>query len=213
MHAYGAVLDNPDLTAFCVVGDGEAETGPLAGSWHANKFINPVRDGVVVPILALNQYKIANPTILARIPEAELLDLMRGYGYAPHMVAGDGPADVHQQMATAMDACLGTIAEIHRTARDDGDERRRVLEQWLRSYRPEELFDDDGRPIAGLRQAVPAGDRRMSANPVANGGTVLRDLRLPDWPAIGSRTSSTSPSAIGRPRSASSTRRPVRAVE
>ena len=232
LHAYGAVLDNPDLTAFCVIGDGEAETGPLAGSWHANKFVNPVRDGAVLPILALNQYKIANPTILARIPEAELLDLMRGYGYAPHMVAGDDPADVHQQLAAALEACLDSIDEIHRTARDGGDDtphqpwpmiilrtpkgwtcpptvdgapvegtfrahqvplpeartddaHRQVLEQWLRSYRPEELFDDTGRPVGELLRAVPAGDRRMSANPVANGGSVLRDLRLPDWREYG----------------------------
>jgi xylulose-5-phosphate/fructose-6-phosphate phosphoketolase len=227
MHAYGAVLDDPGLTVFCVIGDGEAETGPLATSWHGNKFINPARDGAVVPILALNQYKIANPTILARIPETELSELMRGYGYTPHVVSGDDPADVHQQMAAVLDACLGRIEEIQRSARSgdgqarpswpmiilrtpkgwtcppivDGlqvegtfrahqvplpeartdDTHRRILEQWLRSYRPEELFDEDGRPQDELLRAVPPGDRRMSANPVANGGTVLRDLRLPDW--------------------------------
>ncbi|WP_250033783.1 phosphoketolase family protein [Paractinoplanes maris] len=227
MHAYGAVLDNPELTAFCVIGDGEAETGPLATSWHGNKFINPVRDGAVVPILALNQYKIANPTLLARIPEPELLELMRGYGYTPYLVSGDDPADVHQQLAAALDTCLGRIEEIQRAARTgdessrpawpmiilrtpkgwtcppivDGlqvegtfrahqvplpaartdDTHRRVLEEWMRSYRPEELFDDAGRPVADLVRMVPSGDRRMSANPVANGGSVLRDLRLPDW--------------------------------
>jgi xylulose-5-phosphate/fructose-6-phosphate phosphoketolase len=221
------VLDNPGLTAFCVIGDGEAETGPLAGSWHANKFINPARDGAVLPILALNQYKIANPTVLARISEAELLDLMRGYGYAPQVVSGDDPADVHQQMAAALDTCLDRIDEIHRAARGGADQprpawpmiilrtpkgwtcppivdgqqvegtfrahqvplpeartddgHRTVLQQWLRSYRPEDLFDDAGRPVAELREAAPAGDRRMSANPVTNGGSVLRDLRLPDW--------------------------------
>src|SRR4051812_19014886 len=117
MHAYGAVLDDPGLTVFCVIGDGEAETGPLATSWHGNKFVNPARDGAVVPILALNQYKIANPTILARIPEAELLELMRGYGHEPHLVSGDDPAEVHQQMAAAMDACLDRIGEIQQAAR------------------------------------------------------------------------------------------------
>jgi xylulose-5-phosphate/fructose-6-phosphate phosphoketolase len=227
LHAYGAALDDPALTVFCVIGDGEAETGPLATSWHANKFLNPARDGAVLPILALNQYKIANPTILARIPEAELLELMRGYGYAPRVVAGDDPAAVHQQFAAVLDDCLGRIAEIQRAARDGGDRsrpawpmivlrtpkgwtcppvvdgqqvegtfrahqvplpgarsdegHRQVLEKWLRSYRPEELFDDDGRPVAGILDAAPTGDRRMSANPVTNGGIPLRDLRLPDW--------------------------------
>ncbi len=227
LHAYGAVLDKPDLTVFCVIGDGEAETGPLATSWHGNKFVNPARDGAVLPILALNQYKIANPTLLARIPESELLELMRGYGYAPLVVSGDDPADVHQQLAAAMDTALGRIAEVQQAARGGGDgsrpawpmivlrtpkgwtcppvvdgqrvegtfrahqvplpgarsdaSHRRVLEQWLRSYRPEELFDDEGRPVAALLEPVPAGDRRMSANPVANGGVLLRDLRLPDW--------------------------------
>ncbi|MFQ6396826.1 phosphoketolase [Nocardia sp. KC 131] len=227
LHAFGAALDNPDLTVFCVVGDGEAETGPLATSWHANKFLNPGRDGAVLPILALNQYKIANPTILARIPESELLMLMRGYGYEPIVVAGDDPAAVHQAMATAVDDCLERIERIQRSAREgtdgvrpiwpmivlrtpkgwtcppvvDGaqvegtfrahqvplpaartdDEHRAVLEQWLRSYRPEELFDDAGGPVAALGELVPSGDRRMSANPVANGGSLVRDLRLPDW--------------------------------
>ena len=227
LHAYGAALDDPELTVFCVVGDGEAETGPLAASWHANKFLNPARDGAVLPILALNEYKIANPTILARIPEDELLQLMRGYGYAPQVVAGDDPAAVHQRFAAVLDDCLNRIAEIQRAARDGGDGgrpawpmivlrtpkgwtcppvvdgqqvegtfrahqvplpaarsdagHRQVLEQWLRSYRPAELFDDDGRPVALILHAAPTGDRRMSANPVANGGIPLRDLRLPDW--------------------------------
>lgn len=231
LHAFGAALDNPDLTVFCVVGDGEAETGPLATSWHGNKFLNPVRDGAVLPILALNQYKIANPTILARIPESELLTLMRGYGYEPIVVAGGDPANVHQEMAIAVDTALDRIAEIQRTARagTDGvrpswpmivlrtpkgwtcppvvdgdpvegtfrahqvplaaartdDEHRAVLEQWLRSYRPEQLFDESGRPSAALLDLVPDGDRRLSSNPIANGGMLVRDLRLPDWRSYG----------------------------
>ncbi|WP_433522506.1 phosphoketolase family protein [Nocardia pseudovaccinii] len=231
LHAFGAALDNPDLTVFCVVGDGEAETGPLATSWHADKFLNPARDGAVLPILALNQYKIANPTILARISESELLMLMRGYGYEPIVVAGSDPANVHQEMAIAVDTALDRIAEIQRTARagtdgvrpswpmivlrtpkgwtcppvvdgnpvegtfrahqvplaaartDDG--HRAVLEQWLRSYQPEELFDESGRPVPALLDLVPNGDRRMSANPIANGGMLVRDLRLPDWRPYG----------------------------
>jgi xylulose-5-phosphate/fructose-6-phosphate phosphoketolase len=227
LHASGAALDNPDLVVFCMVGDGEAETGPLAASWHCNKFLSPVRDGAVLPVLALNQYKIANPTVLARIPETELFQLLRGYGYDPHLVAGDDPATVHQTMAATLATCLDRIAEIQKAARDDGaqgrpawpmivlrtpkgwtcppvvdgervegtfrahqvplpaartdDRHRQVLEEWLRSYRPQELFDADGRPAAGLLALSPAGDRRMSANPVANGGSLLRDLRLPDW--------------------------------
>jgi xylulose-5-phosphate/fructose-6-phosphate phosphoketolase len=226
LHAFGAALDNPDLTVFCVVGDGEAETGPLAGSWHANKFLNPRRDGVVLPILALNEYKIANPTLLARIPEPELVALLRGYGYDPIVVAGREPAAVHQAMAAAVDRCLDRVAEIKHAARGadearpswpmivlrtpkgwtcppivDGDPvegtfrahqvplptartdatHRSVLEQWLRSYRPEELFDEQGRPVPELLRLAPAGDRRMSANPVSNGGMLVRDLHLPDW--------------------------------
>ena len=227
LHAYGAVLDHPDLTVFCVIGDGEAETGPLATSWHAHTFVNPARDGAVLPILALNQYKIANPTLLARIPEAQLLELLRGYGYDPHIVSGDDPAAVHQAMAATMATCLDAIAAIQRTARSgaprepvawpmivlrtpkgwtcppvvDGqkvegtfrahqvplpaarsdDRHREVLQEWLASYRPQELFDGDGRPVPELLGQVPVGDRRMSANPVANGGSLLRDLRLPDW--------------------------------
>jgi xylulose-5-phosphate/fructose-6-phosphate phosphoketolase len=227
LHAYGAAFDNPDLTVFCVIGDGEAETGPLATSWHANTFLNPARDGAVLPILALNQYKIANPTILARMPESQLLDLLRGYGYIPHVVSGDDPGAVHQSMAATLDSCLEQIADIQRHARTagvdgaqpwpmivlrtpkgwtcpplvDGEQvegtfrahqvplpgartdarHRQVLEQWLRSYRPEELFDDAGRPTPGLTALSPRGDRRMSANPTANGGARLQDLVLPDW--------------------------------
>jgi xylulose-5-phosphate/fructose-6-phosphate phosphoketolase len=227
LHSYGAAFDNPDLTVFCVVGDGEAETGPLATSWHANAFLNPARDGAVLPILALNQYKIANPTILARIPESQLKDLLRGYGYEPHLVAGDDPTVVHQLIADALNRCLDRIGEIQHAARTSGhsetprwpmiilrtpkgwtcppvvdgqqvegtfrahqvplpaartdDAHREVLEQWLRSYRPEELFDEAGRPVRALLDAVPHGERRMSANPVANGGVQLKDLQLPDW--------------------------------
>jgi xylulose-5-phosphate/fructose-6-phosphate phosphoketolase len=226
LHAFGAAFDHPDLTVFCVVGDGEAETGALATSWHANKFLNPARDGAVLPILALNEYKIANPTILARIPESQLLELLRGYGYTPRVVAGDDPATVHQSMAATLDDCLDEIADIQHAARANGVDglrswpmivlrtpkgwtcppivdgqqvegtfrahqvplpaartdagHRSVLEQWLQSYRPEELFDDTGRPVAELRGLAPPGARRMSANPVANGGHI-RDLRLPDW--------------------------------
>lgn len=229
LHAYGAALDNPDLTVFCVIGDGEAETGPLAGSWHANKFLNAARDGAVVPILALNEYKIANPTILARIPRDELIELLRGYGYEPLIVSGNDPSRVHQKMAAAMDACLDRIAGFQRAAREDGDttrprwpmivlhtpkgwtcppvvdgervegtfrahqvplpaartdpEHRRVLEEWLRSYRPEELFDEAGRPVPALLDRIP--DRPMSLNPVANGGLLVRDLDLPDWREYG----------------------------
>ncbi|MRH91828.1 phosphoketolase [Nocardia sp. SYP-A9097] len=234
LHAFGAALDNPSLTVFCVIGDGEAETGPLAGSWHANKFINPARDGAVLPILALNQYKIANPTILARIPESELVSLLRGYGYEPVIVSGTDPAAVHQDMAAAMDQCLDRIAEIQRLARTghgtrpiwpmivmrtpkgwtcppvvDGErvegtfrahqvplsaartnaEHRAVLAKWMESYRPEELFDESGRPVEELLGLVPAGDRRMSANPVSNGGTLMRDLKLPDWRDYGVQVS------------------------
>ncbi|AXK89502.1 phosphoketolase family protein [Nocardia farcinica] len=231
LHAYGAALDNPDLTVFCVIGDGEAETGPLATSWHGNKFLNPGRDGAVLPILALNEYKIANPTLFARIPEPELINLLEGYGHEPIVVAGDDPGVVHQRLAAAMDTCMNRIAQIQRAARGgadgsrpawpmivlrtpkgwtcppvvDGDRvegtfrahqvplpaartddgHRAVLEQWLRSYRPEELFDDRGRPVPELLALAPEGDHRMSANPVANGGALVRDLRLPDWREFG----------------------------
>jgi xylulose-5-phosphate/fructose-6-phosphate phosphoketolase len=227
LHAYGAALDHPDLLVLCVVGDGEAETGAMATSWHCNKFLNPARDGAVLPVLHLNEYKIANPTLLARISDDELAHLMRGYGYEPRVVSGDDPAPVHQALAAAMDGCVQRIAEIQHLARDGGDEsrpawpviilrtpkgwtcppvvdgqqvegtfrahqvplpaartnddHRRALQQWLRSYRPDELFGDTGRPVPELLALPPAGARRMSANPVANGGTLVRDLRLPDW--------------------------------
>ncbi|MEO8888454.1 MAG: phosphoketolase family protein [Jatrophihabitantaceae bacterium] len=229
VHAFGAVFDNPDLLALCVIGDGEAETGPLAASWHSNKFLNPARDGAVLPVLHLNGYKIANPTVLARIPEAELLELMRGYGYDPHVVSGDVPADVHEQLAATLDRVLDDIAAIQQNARSAGDSttqrpawpmiilrtpkgwtgpkvvdgvpvegtfrahqvplaetrtnaaHRDQLEQWMRSYRPEGLFDATGRLIPELRALVPKGTRRMSANPHANGGLLLRDLAMPDF--------------------------------
>ena len=227
LHAFGAALDRPDLIVFCVVGDGEAETGPLAGSWHAAKFLNPARDGAVLPVLALNEYKIANPTLLARIPPDQLNELLRGYGYEPHLVAGDDPGAVHQAMAGTVDHCLDRIREIQQAARDRGDEgytawpmivlrtpkgwtcppvvdgqqvegtfrahqvplsaaredpdHRVALERWLRSYRPHELFDESGAPTAELLAQNPSGERRMSANPVANGGLLLRDLNLPHW--------------------------------
>ena len=229
-HAYGAVFDNPDLLVAAVVGDGEAETGPLATSWHSNKFVNPLADGVVLPILHLNGYKIANPTVLARIPEAELLDLMRGYGHTPYLVSGgfDGedPAEVHQAMARALDECLNQIADIKRAAREgrlegrpawpmiilrtpkgwtcppeidgkqvvdswrshqvplanarDTAEHLETLRDWLASYRPEELFDATGRLDPDIAALAPAGALRMSDTPYANGGLLLRDLRLPD---------------------------------
>ena len=220
VHAYGAAFDNPRLVVFCIVGDGEAETGPLAASWHSNKFVNPARDGAVLPILHLNGYKIANPTVLARIPEAELLELMRGYGHEPVIVSGDDPPRVHQQMAAALDWALDEISRIEkggharwpmivlRTPKGwtgpkkvDGKqvegtwrahqvpvegfkehpERLQVLEDWLRSYRPDELFSADGALVKELAKLPPRGDHRMSANPHANGGELLKDLRLPDF--------------------------------
>jgi xylulose-5-phosphate/fructose-6-phosphate phosphoketolase len=226
-HAFGAAFDNPDLLVACVVGDGEAETGPLAASWHGNKFLNAATDGAVLPILHLNGYKIANPTVLARIPEQELLSLLSGYGWGPRVVTGDEPAAVHQELAAALDESLYDIGRIQQAARQEGrlerpawpmivlrtpkgwtgpkevdgvpvegtwrshqvplaDVRARPdrlveLEQWLRSYRPEELFDDHGRLVPELRALAPAGARRMSANPHANGGSLLRDLHLPDF--------------------------------
>ncbi|MEV4669969.1 phosphoketolase family protein [Microbacterium sp. LWO12-1.2] len=230
-HAYGAAFDNPDLLVAAVIGDGEAETGPLATSWHSNKFLNPLTDGVVLPILHLNGYKIANPTVLARIPEEELLSLMRGYGHTPYLVSGgfDGedPMAVHRRMAETLDAALNQIAEIKawaaagtlqerpawpmiilRTPKGwtcpteidglpaennwrshqvplasarDTPEHLEVLDGWLRSYRPEELFDEFGAPVALITDLAPSGDLRMSANPVANGGVLRRDLVLPDF--------------------------------
>ena len=226
VHAYGAVFDNPGLLALCVVGDGEAETGPLAASWHSNKFVNPARDGAVLPVLHLNGYKIANPTVLARIPEDELRRLLEGYGHSPRFVEGDGPEAVHQALAAALDASLAEIARIQEHARrgdptrpawpmivlrtpkgwtgpkevdgrpaegtfrshqvplamlSDNPQHLRQLEEWLRSYRPEELFDESGRLREELRALRPRGERRMGANPHANGGLLLRDLELPDF--------------------------------
>jgi xylulose-5-phosphate/fructose-6-phosphate phosphoketolase len=226
-HAFGAAFDNPDLLVACVVGDGEAETGPLATSWHSNKFLNPRTDGAVLPILHLNGYKIANPTVLARIPERELVALLEGYGWRPLLVSGDEPGVVHEALAAALDESLDAIAEAQDSARNGGaplrpqwpmivlrtpkgwtcpkevdglqiegtwrshqvpvsaarenPEHLRILEEWMRSYRPEELFDEDGRLIAELAELAPDGDRRMSANPHANGGVLLRDLDLPDF--------------------------------
>ncbi len=224
-HAYGAAFDNPDLVVACVIGDGEAETGPLAASWHGNKFLDPARDGAVLPILHLNGYKIANPTLLARIPNVELEFLMRGYGYAPIFVEGDDPAVMHQKMAAAFDKAFDEIAAIRRKARSGGGAERPLwpmivlrtpkgwtcpktvdglkaegfwrahqvpftlekpqhlglLEQWMRSYRPEELFDERGRLVAEIAALAPNGSRRMSANPHANGGELMHPLRLPDF--------------------------------
>ncbi len=224
-HAYGAVLDNPDLIAACVVGDGEAETGPLATSWHSNKFLNPAADGAVLPILHLNGYKIANPTVLARIPQVELHALMRGYGYEPIEVAGSDPDVMHQAMAAAMDHAFDRIRAIQKAARAGGERARPtwpmiilrspkgwsgpktvdgqraegywrahqvpftmdkpehlgLLDDWLRSYRPEELFDGDGRPMKAITSLAPAGDKRMSANPHTNGGILRRPLLMPDY--------------------------------
>ena len=230
-HAYGAAFDNPELVVCCVVGDGEAETGPLATSWHSTKFIDPARDGAVLPILHLNGYKIANPTILARIPEGELVQLLEGYGHQVLMVHGDDPEVVHRAFAAALDEALDTIRGIQAAARAagrgdprpgrprwpmivlrtpkgwtgpevvdgvqvegtfrahqvpvsnarDDDDHRQILEAWLRSYRPEQLFDEHGRLLPELARLAPAGPRRMSANPHANGGLLLRDLTLPDF--------------------------------
>ena len=226
-HAFGAVFDNPDLVAACVVGDGEAETGPLATSWHSNKFLNPATDGAVLPILHLNGYKIANPTILARIPRDELQQLLRGYGWTPYFVEGHEPTAMHQAMAGTLDTVIEQIRQIQADARVHGKTERprwpmivlrspkgwtgpkmvdgkpnegtfrshqvplsdpaknpghlQQLEQWLRSYRPEELFDAQGRLKPELAALAPTGTRRMGANPNANGGMLLRDLRMPDF--------------------------------
>ncbi|MFG6101123.1 phosphoketolase family protein [Leptothoe sp. EHU-05/26/07-4] len=226
-HAYGAVLDNPDLIVTCVVGDGEAETGPLATAWHSNKFINPARDGAVLPILNLNGYKIANPTILARISHEELECLFRGYGYTPYFVEGKDPAEMHQRMASVMEECVLKIKEVQREARVSGKIERprwpmivlrtpkgwtgptevdgkkvedfwrshqvpmggmhdnpdhlRRLEEWMRSYKPEELFDENGALISELKALAPSGSRRMGSNPHANGGLLRKALKIPDF--------------------------------
>ncbi len=226
VHAYGAAFDNPDLLVCCVIGDGEAETGALATSWHSNKFLNPARDGAVIPILHLNGYKIAGPTVLARIGKEELTELLRGYGYQPYYVEGDDPEPMHQLMAGTFDAVLAEIQSIQKDARENGFKRRpqwpmivlrspkgwtgpkevdglkiegtfrahqvpvdhlsdpahlKILEDWMRSYRPEELFDERGALIPELQALAPIGKRRMGANPNANGGLLLRDLRMPDF--------------------------------
>jgi xylulose-5-phosphate/fructose-6-phosphate phosphoketolase len=230
-HAFGAAFDNPDLIVSVVVGDGESETGPLATSWHSNKFLNPIRDGAVLPILHLNGYKIANPTILARIEPEELDQLLRGYGWTPHYVEGDDPAVMHQKMAAVVDTCVQAIRSIQEQARSsnkpdrprwpmivlrspkgwtgpkrvDGHrvegfwrahqvpvtdvqknpEHLKIVETWLKSYRPDELFDKNGTLIPELRELPPTGTRRMSANPHANGGTIRKALLCPDFRTFG----------------------------
>jgi xylulose-5-phosphate/fructose-6-phosphate phosphoketolase len=226
VHAYGAAFDNPDLVVCCVVGDGEAETGPLATSWHSNKFLNPARDGAVLPILHLNGYKIAGPTVLARISNEELTDLFQGYGYKPYFVEGDDPLPMHQLMAGTLDAVLAEIHSVQRDAREHGFTKRplwpmivmrtpkgwtgpkfidgvqiegtfrahqvpianmekpghlQALETWMRSYRPEELFDEQGKLMPELAELAPQGDRRMGANPHANGGLLMKELVMPDF--------------------------------
>ncbi|HLK66155.1 MAG TPA: phosphoketolase family protein [Bryobacteraceae bacterium] len=227
LHGYGAVFDNPDLLVCCVIGDGEAETGALATSWHSNKFLNPARDGAVIPILHLNGYKIAGPTVLARIPKEELTDLFAGYGYKPYFVEGDDPPKMHQQMAKVMEDVLADIRGIQKAARQDGNTERpmwpmivlrspkgwtgpkivdgkqvegtfrahqvpvdnfrakpehlKILEDWMKSYRPEELFDKTGKLLPELAEMAPAKERRMGANPHTNGGILLKDLQMPDF--------------------------------
>ena len=226
-HAYGAAFDNPDLLVACVVGDGEAETGPLATSWHSNKFLNPVHDGAVLPILHLNGYKIANPAVLARISHEELEQFFRGCGYNPHFVEGEDPDEVHQLLAGTLDTIVAEIKDIQATARAEGFKQRPqwpmivlrtpkgwtgpkeldglpmegsfrshqvplseiaakpgqlgLLGQWMKSYRPDELFDENGRLIPELAELAPKDERRMGANPHANGGLLLRDLKMPDF--------------------------------
>jgi len=230
-HAYGAALDNPDLVVFCIVGDGEAETGPLAASWHSNKLLNPVKDGVVIPILHLNGYKIANPTVLARIPEGELRSLMEGYGHKPYFVDEDEPARAHQSLAAVLDEVMEEIQRIKSEARNESTATRplwpmivlrtpkgwtgpkevdglptegtfrshqvpltgfkensehiQILEDWLRSYKPDELFPEAGALRPDIAALAPKGGRRMSDNPHANGGSLLRDLELPDFRRYG----------------------------
>lgn len=226
-HAYGAAFDNPDLIVSCVVGDGEAETGPLAASWHSNKFLNPACDGAVLPILHLNGYKIANPSFLARIPKEEQIALFKGYGYKPYYVSGDDPQVLHEEMAKALEIVIGEIRKIQKQARSNQDKSRPIwpmiilktpkgwtgpekingkkvedswrshqvpltkvasdssqlqeLEEWLKSYQPKELFDETGAPVEKLKRFIPSGLRRMGANPHANGGLLLKELKLPDF--------------------------------
>ena len=228
-HSFGAVFDNPELVVACVVGDGEAETGPLATAWHSNKFLDPATDGAVLPILHLNGYKIANPTVLARITREELDQLFRGYGWTPYFVEGHDPALMHEAMATTLDLAIEQIKHVQHEARVNGNltrprwpmivlnspkgwtgpkvvdglqvegtfrahqvplsdpaanpEHLKLLEDWLKSYRPEELFDEQGRLKPELAELAPKGERRMGANPHANGGVLLRDLRMPDFRA------------------------------
>jgi xylulose-5-phosphate/fructose-6-phosphate phosphoketolase len=230
-HGYGAAFDNPDLIVAVMVGDGEAETGPLATSWHSNKFLNPIRDGAVLPVLHLNGYKIANPTILARIPRDELEALLTGYGHKPYFVEGDQPEAMHQKMAATLEHCIGEIRSIQQQARESGRAERprwpmivlrspkgwtgpkevdghrvegswrahqvpildpatneknlQILEDWLRRYKPEELFDENGRLVAELRELAPTGSRRISANPHANGGLLSKALDMPDFREYG----------------------------
>ncbi len=230
-HAYGSVFDNPDLISVCVVGDGEAETGALATAWHSNKFINPIRDGAVLPVLHLNGYKIANPTILSRISHEELEALFKGYGYKPYFVEGSDPTLMHQKMAATLEEAVTEIKAIQAEARSTGTAKRpmwpmivlrspkgwtgpaevdghkvegfwrahqvpmadvttnpphlQLLEDWMRSYKPEELFDENGRLIPELKALAPQGTKRMSASPHANGGTLRKDLKLPDFRQYG----------------------------
>ena len=225
-HAHGAVFDNPDLIACCVIGDGEAETGPMAASWHSNKFLSPKTDGAVLPILHLNGYKIANPTVLARIPKSELESLFVGYGYKPHFIEGDDPMTMHQLMATTLDTVMSEIREIQKQAREEGVTKRprwpmiilrtpkgwtgpkevdgkrsegswrshqvpfsdmnkpehlTLLEEWMHSYKPRELFDETGKLLPEIAALAPTEERRMGANPHANGGLLLKDLVMPDF--------------------------------
>ena len=235
VHAYGAAFDNPDLLVLCVIGDGEAETGPLAASWHSNKFLDRERDGAVLPVLHLNGYKIANPTVLARIGDDALAALMRGYGHEPLFVEGDEPEAVHQALAAALEQALDAIDAgerpmlVLRTPKGwtgpkevdgvpvegtfrahqvplaglaENPEHLRMLEAWMRSYRPEELFDETGAPRPELTAQAPAGDRRMGALPQANGGELLQDLRLPDFRDY----------AVDVPAPAGSTNEPMRVL-
>jgi xylulose-5-phosphate/fructose-6-phosphate phosphoketolase len=244
-HAYGAAFDNPDLLVCCIVGDGEAETGPLATGWHSNKFLNPVTDGAVLPILHLNGYKIANPTVLARIGDGELASLLEGYGHTVHWVDGSDPEAMHQRMAAVLDRVVEEITSIQRAARAGGRAERprwpmivlrtpkgwtgpktvdglpaegswrshqvplaevrtnpehlAQLETWLRSYRPDELFDEQGALVAELAALPPKSYRRMSANPHANGGLLLKELTLPDFRGYAVEVASRPPPSAKQP--------------